>query len=572
MSKVTIDFRPPRGRILVAPTWTMSLMEKAKAMPGRKKFSSNMVHFELTDDNTSYLRAAFPNATMVGYKAASRNLVDGPRMQFKTRFDPTDLQVEAFNRSRGKKLFAFFEKPGSGKTKMMLDQAVDLWCAGAIDGLFVFSYAGVHEQWILDEAEKHIADEIPWYGEVWWSGKKPPEKILIPDPNVFRILSMNYEAYAASDRGFEFARNFARSGAIAAAADESQRLKSDDSVIANRACDHREDWTHRMIGSGEPTPLGIEDYYKQFYFLDPAIIGAWTFPGFKSMYCRMGGMENKKVIGYHNQERLHQLMEPYVHVGEPDIKARQIFEVSRFDLGAKTRDAYDQLRAEMMIEIQRVDELREEVEGAAAAGKECDPDDWEVIYRLRSVLPLQAKLLEVACGRVTTKEGEVVQFDSKRLELALTLLDIQSKQKCILWAPWTIDHGQLAAELGEKAAVFNGQTSKAARREIVQDFLVRDGGLQYLIASPAAAGTGLNLQGSCSWNIYYSNRPNAGQRWQSERRTYRLGITENIVYTDIIARNTVDVGCVNSFKRKRNISDMSIAEFRSLIEETEVLY
>lgn len=572
MSKIVIDYRPPRGRISCTPTWHMSAMEKVKAMPGRKRFKDRIMHFELTEDNIAHVRAAFPQATHIGYQSKRKNLVDGPRMSFKTALPPNALQVDAFNRARGKKAFAFFEKPGSGKTKMMLDHAVDLWCAGEIDALFVFSYSGVHEQWILDEIPKHVHSDIPWAGRVWYSGKKPPEEILRPVPNQFRILAMNYEAYAASDKAFAFAREFAKTGAVMAAADESQRLKSDESVIATRAVDHREDWTHRVLGSGEPTPLGIEDYYKQFCFLDPEIIGCWTMTGFKGMFCRMGGYENTQVVGYQNQEHLHRLMAPYVHVGEPDIAQKQIFETARFNLGPRAREAYDQLKQELMVEVRRVERLAADVQEAQRLGQGVSEDDYEVVYRLRSVLPMQAKLLEIACGRLTTREGEVIRFEDNRLERAMTELDIYSSHKCILWSPWTADHALLAAELGDKAAVFNGQTSKKERRDIVQSFLKKDGGLQYIIGSTAAMGTGWNLQGSCFWNIYYSNRPNAGERWQSERRTYRLGIDKDVRYTDIIARNTVDVGVANSFRRKRGVSDMSIAEFRSLMEEDQLIF
>ena len=37
------------------------------------------------------------------------------------------------------------------------------------------------------------------------------------------------------------------------------------------------------------------------------------------------------------------------------------------------------------------------------------------------------------------------------------------------------------------------------------------------------------------------------------------------------ARNTIDVGIINSNRRKRDISDMSISEFKSLLEEQEVI-
>lgn len=552
MSRIMVDLRPPRGKISCTPSWTMSAMEKAKALPGRKKFVDRVMHFELTPNNISYVRSSFRGAEfLMPAKEGKRNLVSSLRMPFQTRFDPTELQVQAFGASRGKRLFAFFEKPGSGKTKMVLDWATDLWCQGEIDGLFVFSYAGVHEQWIYDEAPKHIHPSVPWFGVPWRAGKKLDERIFKPDADVMRIFAMNYESYAASDAGFAAAKRFAESGAMAAAADESQRLKTDESKIADRAIGNRDDWEARVIASGEPTPLGIEDYYSQFCFLDPEIIGCWTYEGFKSMFCRMGGFDNRTVVGYHNQEYLHKRMAPYVHVGAPDIKARQLFEVSRFSLSDRCRQAYDQLKDELALDLGQYD---------PEAG----------VYVLRSELAKLTKLREIACGRLTDRDGRVHQIDDSRMSLLMSLLDIHRGKKAIIWSCFKEDHRQQQEALGDIAETLNGDTPKSQRREIVERFKDPSSKLKYLIASPAAGGTGWNLQGAAWLNIYYCSNNNAGQIWQSWMRLYRLGVTQDVLSVDIVARNTVDVGTLNSNRRKRDVSDMSISEFRRILTDTEI--
>ena len=550
--KVTIDLRPPRGRITCTPSWTMSSFEKAKALPGRKKMQDKVMYFELSDENVAYLRSAFRGADFIGEIGKSNSLASGPRGNFATKYPPTELQAEAFSKSRGNRLFAFFEKPGSGKTKMVLDWAVDLWFQGEIDGLFIFSFAGVHEQWVLDEAPKHVHPSANLHAVAWRTGKKVDASIFEPAADKFRLFAMNYEAYAVSDKAFAAARRFADSGRMAAAADESQRLKTDDSVISDKAVGYRDDWHARAIASGEPTPLGLEDYYSQFCFLDPGIIGCWTYEGFKSMFCRVKNDLSRKVIGYVNQEHLHKLMAPYVHVGAPDIKARLISEVSRFDLDKASRDVYDQLKDELFADIHDVDE-----------------DEW-VSYRLRGPLAKLTKLREVACGRLTDREGKVHRLGNARLELLQTLLQIHRNGKAIIWSCFKEDHRIQKEALGDVSEIYNGDTPKNHRREIVKEFLDPTSRLKYLLGSKAAMGTGLNLQGSANLNLYYCDDNNAGQRWQSERRLYRLGVKDDVLNLDIIARNTVDVGTFNSNKRKRDVSDMSISEFKSLITETDI--
>lgn len=550
--KITVDYRPPRGRVTCTPGWTSSAFEKAKAFPGRKRLKDKVLYFELTENNIAYARSAFRGAEHVGLESKSRLLADGPRGGFDTRFPQTALQVEAFNASRGKRLFAFFEKPGAGKTKIVLDWAADLWFNGEIDGLFILSFSGVHEQWVLDEAPKHMSPRARLQATAWMTGKRLDESIFEPNGDRFRLFAMNYEAYATSKKGFQAAKRFAASGQMAAAMDESQRIKSSDSVVSEKAIGNRDDWHARALASGEPTPLGLEDYYSQFCFLDPKIIGCWTFEGFKNMFCRTTKDIKRKVIGYVNQEHLHRLMSPYVHVGAPDIKAKQIFQVSRFDLGPKTRKAYDQLKEELMVDLEGVSE-----------------GEWKE-YRLLGPLAKLTKLREVACGRLTDRDGEVHHFDDNRIKLLRSLLDIYEGQKVIIWSCFKADHESQKAMLGDRAAIYNGDTPKARRREIVQQFLDPNSDLQWLLGSTAAMGTGLNLQGSSWLNIYYSNDNNAGNRWQSERRLYRLGVDRDVLNIDIAARNTVDVGTINSNRRKRDVSDMSINEFKSLLQEDEI--
>ena len=536
----------------MTPSWSISFMERAKAIPGQKKFVDRIMHFALSQENISYVRSAFPQAEYVGGSTEKgRGLVSGPRRSFETNYDPTPLQIEAFSASRGKKLFAFFEKPGAGKTKMVLDKAVDMWCSGEIDGLFVFSYSGVHEQWIMDEAPKHLAKGLAVRSVAWRAGKKLDEAIFEPDPDIFRIFTMNYESYAASPKGFAAAKRFAYSGAIMAVADESQRLKTHDSSIGEKMVANREDWAVRVLASGEPTPLGIQDYYNQFAFLDPAIVGAWTYVGFRSMYCRMGGFDNTQIVGYHNQENLHRLMAPYVHVGAPDIDAKLLFEVSKFSLSDRVRSAYDQLKAELMIDLAQY-----------------DPSSG--VYRLRSELSKMIKLREIVCGRLTDRDGKVHQIGSERMDLLMSLSGIYSGKKAVVWSCFKEDHRlQLEAYGPGRAAVINGDTPKAQRREIVLEFKDPSSKLQYLIGSPASLGTGWNLQGSCWLNLYYCSDNNAGNLWQSWKRLYRLGVDRDVLNIDIVARNTVDVSTLNSNRRKRDISDMSVEEFKRLITENE---
>lgn len=549
MGHLHINFTPPagtnRGSITSIPNWTVSALERAKGFPGKHRFEDRVMWFELCKDNINYATMMFPDATFTGLKGdvVARDFSRMSRPPFATALPMDPLQKEAFDRSEGKEFFAFYEKPGAGKTKIVLDAAVRLWCEGKIDGILIVSQKDVHEQWIKDEAPKQIHKSIPWVGEALYSGKPLKTNVLKPDPDALRILAVNFEAYASSKRARDTIEEFYRSGAIACAIDESHRIMDPESRTAQELTADQSAFTHRFVASGEPTPRGLENYFSQMRFLHPGILRVVTFAGFKAMFCRLN--QHRQIVDYHNTEELHRLMAPYVHVAEPSIDAEMIFEESRFDLSQTTRSAYNSMRDELLVQI----------------------DSGELVT-VTGILPKMIRLSQIACGFLPAEVDGVVQiqeFGNERIRHVLGLLDRKDPGKVILWARWRHDHQRLHEALGERSAVYNGNTSAEARREIIRRFLDKDDPLDRLIASTAAAGTGLNLQGSCWFNVYYSNSDNAGQRWQSERRTYRRGVTQDVQYWDIIARGTTDAGILRRNRRKRDLADMSVAELREII-------
>src|SRR5262249_22285446 len=107
----------------------------------------------------------------------------------------------------------------------------------------------------------------------------------------------------------------------------------------------------RVILSGTPVTKGLEDFYSQFAFLNPDIIGLSTWTGFRNRYCvtvpafRGAAMGAVKIVGYKNQEELFRRMAPVTFMvprevlglGDP-IKLRR--EVT---MTAEQREIYDMI-------------------------------------------------------------------------------------------------------------------------------------------------------------------------------------------------------------------------------------
>jgi SNF2 family DNA or RNA helicase len=149
------------------------------------------------------------------------------------------------------------------------------------------------------------------------------------------------------------------------------------------------------------------------------------------------------------------------------------------------------------------------------------------------------------------------------------MMDIieQRGGKIVIWCRFHEDIEIVMKKLGSKAVDYYGKTSEAQRSINKQLFLDPNSGVEYFVASPEAAGTGMDgLQHVCQTAIYYSNSFNSLARWQSEGRIWRDGTTGTAMYFDLIAKGSPDNRILANLKDKKDISDLTLDEYRKLIE------
>jgi SNF2 family DNA or RNA helicase len=176
------------------------------------------------------------------------------------------------------------------------------------------------------------------------------------------------------------------------------------------------------------------------------------------------------------------------------------------------------------------------------------------------------KIQQVASGFLIDSEaGEVMELfenpkDNPRIKAMMEYLDA-IEGKVIIWARFTRDIEAIEAVLGDEGVTYYGKTSDVEREENKSLFL-DPVGVKYFVANPSVGGTGLNLQGGCNHNLYFSNSDNSIQRWQSEDRTHRIGTKGIVTYTDLVAKGSTDSKILLNLSKKKSISEMAIGEIR----------
>jgi len=78
--------------------------------------------------------------------------------KFKTK--PYEHQLDALKASWDKENFAYFMEMGTGKSKVLLDNAAILYDKGQINGLLLIAPKGVYKNWYDQEVPIHLPDHI----------------------------------------------------------------------------------------------------------------------------------------------------------------------------------------------------------------------------------------------------------------------------------------------------------------------------------------------------------------------------------------------------------------------------
>ena len=148
--------------------------EKLSTLPGFKKWIGRDLLFDPTGANIDRIRKYFPEAEWdesaspaldqyisnlkemeANIQMKKAELPSNDDYDFKTK--PFEHQRKAFYMSRDKKAFALLMEQGTGKTKVIIDNAAYLYAKGEITSLVVIAPNGVHRN-CLKEIDTHMPE------------------------------------------------------------------------------------------------------------------------------------------------------------------------------------------------------------------------------------------------------------------------------------------------------------------------------------------------------------------------------------------------------------------------------
>jgi len=470
-------------------------------------------------------------------------------MNYKFKTKPYAHQMIALEKSWNKETYAYFMEMGTGKTKVLIDNAAMLYDKGKIDGLLIVAPKGVIGTWYNQELPAHLPEHVENVTVLWQANitKKQREKLetLYEVETALHIFIMNVEAFS-TQKGADFASKFLSCHNTLMVIDESTTIKNPRAHRTKNIIRLSNKAKYRRIMTGSPVTKNPLDLYSQCQFLSSWLLNFASYYSFRNRYAEM------KTLHMHG--RSIQVVDKFKNLGELSDQLKgfsyrvlkedcldlpdKIFIKRQISLSPDQRKLYEQMRKEAL---------------AVLNGKQ--------VTTVNALTQLM-RLHQITCGHFTADDGSIQRIPNNRVSELMDILE-ETEGKAIIWAHYQWDIKDIIKEIvkvyGPGSVVdyfgLTPQNERDGNREKFQS----DPKCRFLVGTPATGGYGLTLT-AANTVIYYSNGYDLEKRLQSEDRAHRIGQHKPVTYVDINAQDTVDEKIVKSLRKKVNIASEVMGE------------
>jgi SNF2 family DNA or RNA helicase len=384
-------------------------------------------------------------------------------MNYKFKTKPFEHQLDALEASCDKEVFAYFMEMGTGKSKVLLDNAAILYDKGEINALLIIAPKGVYKNWYDSEIPIHLPDHIDKKIVLWKTSDKSVKQLkilntLFESGTDLRILIMNVESFSSGD-GASFAYKFLSAHPKSMIAiDEATTIKTPTSNRTKNIVALRNLCKYRRILTGSPVTKSPLDLFSQCLFLDPWLLDHQSFYSFKARYsiCKkiqVNGHQIEIIVGYRNLSELSDKVAKF---------SKRVLKEDCLDLPEKT---YVKHYVELTKEQQQVYKQMKKEAIAFLDGK---------MQSSATVMTQLMRLHQITCGHFTADDGTIKDLPCSRLSELMSILE-NIEGKTIIWSHYTHDVRRIIAEIkkvyGEDSVVdYYGATNTDSRSENIKKF------------------------------------------------------------------------------------------------------
>ena len=457
---------------------------------------------------------------------------------------------------------ANFSVPGSGKTTVVLAAFGWLRSRDELNSLFVVGPPSCFGPWIYE------------YSEVF--GNPPKVHILAGGDieerlrNYYPPIGERADIYLTSFQ--TLSRDWERAKALlngpdarfALVVDEAHYIKQQQGIWAGAVLSIAPLAKRRWILTGTPFPQSPTDAFNYFDALWPghSPIERQDKVRIATLVQRKAEPEAVEVLASKIDPFFYRVRKDDLELAPQDLKSPDLIPMNRYE-----RLVYDAVMSKIR-DLSISD----------------DYEQFELLTRLRAGRMMRvrqclsyAKLLSTAVQEYredllvdNPKLGDIIRhYDELELpgkvEHLRRVVSVMRQEglKIVIWSNFVQtlkllkrvleqDGDRVELIFGEVPTEASGETDELTREQIIREFVKESGGVEILIANPAACAESISLHKSCSHAIYYDLSYNCAQYLQSLDRIHRVGGSETKVahYQFLLYENSLDGDILGSVRRK----------------------
>ncbi len=304
----------------------------------------------------------------------------------------------------------------------------------------------------------------------------------------------------------------------------------------------------RIYGlTGTPAPNGLTDLWSQIYLLDQGQRLGKTITSYRREYFYEGARNQNVVYEYKPRASSEDLIKSKIKDLCISLQAKdyltlpeKIDDVRYMKFEDKTQAKYDEFEREMFLQIDDVDEI--DATSAAA---------------------LTNKLLQFCNGAVYREDKTYLEIHDKKIEVLKELVESLNGKSALVF--YNFKH-----DLDRILKAFEKSNLRIGLLKTSEDIAKwNKGELDLLLAHPASAAYGLNLQEGGSHIIWFGLNWSLELYQQANARLYRQGQKEKVFVHHIVIDSGMDVDVMNALEEKSSTQESLLNALKAKIKKVK---
>jgi len=286
---------------------------------------------------------------------------------------------------------------------------------------------------------------------------------------------------------------------------------------------------NRIVGlTGTPAPNSLIDLWPQVYLLDQGERLGRTITGYRDRYFEPDKRSSVMVFSWKPREFAEEAIYEKLSDICVSMKAddwltlpERVDNIIKIPLPPESREKYKQLERDLLLPY----------------------TDGDVVANTAAVL--SNKLLQLANGAIYDEFGAVKEIHDEKLKALEDVIEAANGKPVLVFYAYKHDLERIKAKF-----------PKAKQLEKAEDIESwNKGKIQIMLAHPASAGHGLNLQAGGSIIVWFGLTWSLELYQQANARLHRQGQKESVIVHHLIAEGTIDEDVMAALERKETGQD-----------------